>query len=39
MQNLFDFFETTSACYDQLGDFSPNTLKQLASLARKLGGR
>ena len=39
MQAMLDFFETTSACYDQLGDFSPNTLKQLATLARKLGGR
>ncbi len=38
MKTLLDFFETTSACYDQLGDFSPNTLKQLAGLARKLGG-
>lgn len=35
---LLDFFETTSACYDQLGELSPGTLKQLAGLARKLGG-
>ncbi len=35
---LLDFFETTSACYDQLGELSPTTLKQLASMARKLGG-
>lgn len=38
MQTLLDFFETTSACYDQLGELSPGTLKQLASMARKLGG-
>ena len=39
LKSLLDFFESASACYDQLGDFSPNTLKQLAGLARKLGGR
>ena len=38
MTALLDFFETTSACYDQLGELSPGTLKQLAGLARKLGG-
>ena len=38
MQSPLDFFETTSALYDQLGDFSPGTLKQLAGLARKMGG-
>lgn len=38
MQTLLNFFETTSACYDQLVELSPNTLKQLAGLARKLGG-
>ena len=38
MTALLDFFETTSACYDQLGELSPGTLKQLAGMARKLGG-
>lgn len=38
MQSLLDFFETTSACYDQLGELAPGTLKQLAGMARKLGG-
>lgn len=38
LATLLDFFETTSACYDQLGELTPATLKQLASMARKLGG-
>ena len=38
LKALLDFFETTSACYDQLGELSPATLRQLAGLARKLGG-
>jgi DNA-binding transcriptional regulator GbsR (MarR family) len=38
LKALLDFFETFSACYDQLGELSPATLRQLAGLVRKLGG-
>lgn len=38
LRALLDFFETFSACYDQLGELSPATLRQLAGLVRKLGG-
>jgi DNA-binding transcriptional regulator GbsR (MarR family) len=40
LAGLLDFFETTSACYSHLlDDLSPATLKQLATMARKLGNQ
>lgn len=39
MRALLEFFETTSAFYDQIGELSPGMLKKLAAVARKLGGR